>query len=123
MNVLIVDDDKEESLILETHLENSGYKSVVYNLPKEALREIQKQDSTPDILIVDLNMPEVNGIQLVVKMREFGLDIPVILTCTDPDKTLLDKTLDMGLNYILHKPIQKEELLGQIEELKDEFNL
>ncbi|MDH5580657.1 MAG: response regulator [Bdellovibrionales bacterium] len=123
LKFLIVDDDKEESLLIQTHLENCGYSFDVYNFPKEALVKIQKRENEPNILIVDLNMPEINGIQFVTKMRDAGLDIPVILTCTDPDKELVDKTINMGLDRILHKPIQKDELLAEIKEIQEEYDL
>ncbi len=123
LTILVVDDDPEESAIIEVFLKSLGHDSVAFNEPVKALHSLQKQEIQPEILIVDLNMPEINGLDFIRKMREFGWDLPTILTCTDPDRDLLNEVLDMGLGEILHKPIQKSELEQELQEIIEEYDV
>lgn len=123
IEITIVDDDKEEAAIINTFLVKEGYTPTCIYSAEKALETITIKKQIPQILIVDLNMPEMNGLDFIKELQKSGYDLPIILTCTDPDKELMDQVLDLGIGEILHKPISKNELLTEIKEIIEEFGL
>ena len=76
MRVLVVDDDRIGARMVEFLLSEQGYTVVTAESADAALVEIEQQ--LPDLLLLDVNLPEINGFELYTQLRERGLDIPVI---------------------------------------------
>ncbi|MGM0410144.1 MAG: response regulator transcription factor [Bacillota bacterium] len=124
--ILIVEDEKKIARIMELEISHEGHEvAVVYN-GKEAIDKIKNEDF--DLLILDIMLPEINGMEVCNRIREFS-DIPIIMV-TAKDTTA-DKVegLDKGADDYITKPFDADELLARIRALlrrnfnKEEKNL
>ena len=75
--VLIVEDDKNQRLLYEQELKLEGYDVVTASDGKDALEKIQEQ--LPDLIIMDINMPKMDGIETMGKILGKNREIPVII--------------------------------------------
>lgn len=108
--ILIVDDNKINQLVTQKVLEQNGMKHECADNGLEAVEIVEK--TTFDAILMDINMPVLNGIDASKKIREFNKNVPIIaLTATDYDH--LDSTLfDSGINDAIVKPYDTEQLLA-----------
>ncbi len=110
--ILIAEDEKDLGKAEKKILEINKYKVKLVQNGKEAL-EATKQD-TYDVIILDIMMPVMNGIEALKEMRKMGLDTPIILLTA---KTQVDdkvEGLDAGADDYLTKPFNMKELLARI---------
>ena len=109
--ILIVDDDASIRKFLKLSLENSSYIVTVAENGKEALKTIH--NDKPDIVILDLNLPDFSGKELLQLIKK-DFSIPVImLTVEDSDEKKVE-LLDFGADDYLTKPFSIQELLARI---------
>ena len=82
--ILLVEDDKNQRLLYEQELRHEGYEVVAASNGKEALEEVQEK--LPDIVIMDINMPKMDGIEamgrILVKTRRFRLSLTLLIAIT-----------------------------------------
>ncbi|KAB7705579.1 response regulator [Bacillus aerolatus] len=110
--ILIVEDEMKIARLLSLELEYEGYETDTAETGKEALQKI-KSDSW-DLILLDIMIPELSGIEVLRRLREDDDLTPVIfLTAKD---TTLDKVsgLNQGANDYVTKPFSTEELLARI---------
>ena len=109
--VMMVDDDPLMLEVVQTFLEEAGYTSfVTTSKPTEALALIgQKQ---PDILLLDLMMPELNGFKILEALREHEhlRYMPVIILTAESDPEARLRALELGATDFLTKPVDPSEL-------------
>ncbi len=77
MKVLVVDDEKNILKLYQAELEDEGYTVVTANSGKEAIEVFEKEN--PDIVTLDILMPDMDGIQVLRQMKEKKPQIPVIM--------------------------------------------
>ena len=75
--ILVVEDDKNQRLLYEQELRLEGYEVVTASDGKDALERIQEQ--LPDLIIMDINMPKMDGIETMGKILGKNKEIPVII--------------------------------------------
>lgn len=68
------------------------------------------EEFKPDIIITDIEMPKINGLEMSAKIRECDLDIPIILTTAFNDEDIFLKAIDIGIDKFLVKPIDSKQL-------------
>lgn len=78
MKLLIVDDDLNIQRLYKEELEEEGYDVVIASTGKDALEMFEKEN--PDIVTLDILMPDIDGISLLRKMKEQRPDIPIIMS-------------------------------------------
>ncbi len=78
MKLLIVDDDLNVQRLYKEELEEEGYNIVIASTGKEALEKFEQEN--PDIVTLDILMPDIDGISLLRKMKEQRPDIPIIMS-------------------------------------------
>ena len=114
MKILVVDD--EELLVkgIRFNLQNEGYDVITGNTGLEALQLAQSHD--PDLIILDVMMPEMDGLTACGKIREFS-NVPIILLTAKTDD--MDKLMgfDVGADDYLTKPFNILELKARIRAL------
>ena len=110
--ILISEDERELNKALKTILEISGYEVKATFNGKEAL-QATKEDNF-DVIILDVMMPIMDGLEAVRLMRESGVKTPIIMLTAK--STIDDKVegLDNGADDYLTKPFEKKELLARI---------
>ncbi len=114
-NVLVVDDDIAICEALERNLRNEGFTVRVSHNGKDAILSIEQDP--PDILVLDINMPKINGLEVVKYLRREQNMLPIcILSAKDEvnDRVL---GLESGADDYLIKPFSFSELLARIKAL------
>ena len=120
-HILVADDDSQICEALERSLRYEGYKVVTVQDGGLAISEIE--ENPPSLLVLDINMPEVDGIQVTRYVRSVGIDIPIcILSARDEVKDRV-AGLEAGADDYLTKPFAFEELLARIKALLRRNNI
>ncbi|MEW6989985.1 response regulator [Colwelliaceae bacterium 6441] len=78
---------------------------------------LEKLTQIPDVLLLDIRMPKMNGIELVRKLREQKSQLPILMLTTFDDSDLFMQSLQAGANGFLLKDVSLEKLVGAIETL------
>lgn len=113
--ILLVDDEERIINFLRAKLKISGYDVLVATNGAEALEQFQTHD--PDLVVLDLVMPKMDGFEVLKELRSFS-SVPVIILSAkraDVDKI---KGLHLGADDYLPKPFNPDELLARIEAVK-----
>jgi two-component system, OmpR family, KDP operon response regulator KdpE len=109
--ILVVDDEPQITRVLRTSLSSQGYDIRVANNGETAL-EIMK-DWTPDLVITDLAMPQMDGVELCRKVRASGRTPIIVLSVRGEERTKVS-ALDAGADDYVTKPFGMEELLARV---------
>ena len=113
--VLIVDDEPRILKFLDLKLKASGYEVLTANNGPEALAQVQAQE--PDLLILDVVMPGMDGFETLKQVRAIS-SIPVIILSAREANTDKIKGLKMGADDYLAKPFNPDELVARIEAVR-----
>ena len=114
MRLLIIDDSTVNNIILQNLLEDMGYEVNTALNAKEAF-EIIKEFS-PDIILLDLMMPEISGFDLLRRFRKEQINIPVVVVSAFNDNEYKRKAKELGAKDYLLKPVDKKTLASCLEE-------
>lgn len=118
--ILLADDEKDLSKAIGTILRYSNYDvDIVYN-GKEAVEKVN--ENIYDLLILDIMMPVMDGIQALKEIRKNNIKTPIILLTAKSQVDDKVEGLDSGANDYLTKPFDKKELLARIRVLTREIN-
>lgn len=110
-HILVVDDESQITRVLRTSLSTHGYDIRVANDGETAL-EIMK-DWAPDLVITDLAMPNVDGLELCRRLRT-TTQVPIIVLSVRGEERTKVKALDAGADDYVTKPFGMEELLARV---------
>jgi EAL domain-containing protein (putative c-di-GMP-specific phosphodiesterase class I) len=111
--VLLVDDEAELLDVLSRGLRKRGHEVETTGSPREVLELIAKKDF--DVVVSDISMPEMDGIQLLRAVRERDLDLPVVLMTGSPSIETAIRAVELGALRYLQKPFRADELEGVVE--------
>ena len=113
--ILLVEDDKKISELVKQSLLNEGY-FVDQSFDGESgyYKIIEDQ---PDLVILDILMPKMNGYKVCAKVREIGVTTPIIMLTAKSGEYDVEEGLDTGANDYLRKPFSIVELLARIRKL------
>lgn len=115
-NLMIVDDDTDILLTYNLLLDSCGYDVRVFSDPIEALVHFAKNSSLYDLLILDIRMPRLNGIQLFQAVKSINPNIKVIfVSCLDATPELVSLLSEVKQHEILRKPIDNEHLIETVQ--------
>ena len=110
-NILVVEDDKAIRHLITTTLEMQGYQFHMAKNGKEAIAETVSYH--PDVIILDLGLPDLDGIDYIRKVREWTQS-PIIVVSARSEDTDKIQALDSGADDYLTKPFSVDELLARI---------
>ena len=110
--ILIVEDEKKIARFVELELKHEGYETEWSGNGREALNKILENEF--DLIVLDVMLPELDGIEVCRKAREAGVRTPIIMLTAKDD--VMDKVtgLDNGADDYMTKPFAIEELLARI---------
>jgi len=109
--VLVIEDEKSISYFISTVLNNNGYESMQARSGSEALSMISSH--CPDLIILDLGLPDMDGIALIKAIREW-FSIPIVVVSARDHERNKVAALDMGADDYITKPFGTGELLARI---------
>lgn len=111
-HVLVVDDDQQVLSTIARILKRSSFEPIVASNGKDAVGLLERYSFA--VILTDVNMPTMNGVDFLKKIREFDLDVPVLLITGDPSiKTAVSAVKYGAFRYLL-KPIQPGELTESV---------
>ena len=113
--ILVVDDEPGIVFLLQTKLENAGFKVLTANSGLEAL-DVIKEQGLPHLAIVDIVMPDMNGIEFCKTVGEFS-DLPIILLTSIKDEDVVVQAIDAFAEDYITKPFRPRELLARIRRI------
>jgi DNA-binding NtrC family response regulator len=113
MSVLVVDDDPIVLASCRRILEAEGIPLETASSVAEALQIMARRAF--GLLIVDLKMPEQDGLQLLARVRETGVPVPVIVMSGYPTSDTVQSSLESGAYAFVAKPFTPEELLASVQ--------
>ena len=113
--VMIVDDDKIMRMLLKKFVENAGYEALEAEDGEAALTKIA-EGPAPDLLVSDINMPKMNGLELVKGLRNtLGLlDLPVIMLTTESSDKSQELAFQLGADDYVIKPFKGPLVMARI---------
>tara|TARA_Y100000590_G_C15691913_1_gene1003723 strand:- start:408 stop:1100 length:693 start_codon:yes stop_codon:yes gene_type:complete len=112
--ILIIDDDQELTDLLEEFLSDFKYKTVVYHEPLAALKYLEK--NTIDLILLDIMLPEMDGFQVLRKIRE-SAETPVMMLTAKGEVSDKVVGLELGADDYLPKPFEPRELVARIQSI------
>ena len=110
--VLLVDDDPEICRFLAMLLEIEGYQPRVATGAEEALAACQGE--VPAAILVDIAMPDMDGLQLCRTLRQRGVTCPILVVSARPGHELTRKALEAGADEFIRKPFDNADLLSRL---------
>ena len=110
--VLLVEDDMVSAALMEGFLNEAGYEVVAVGDGADALIEIGKRRF--DLLLLDINVPTLNGLQFFEVMMQKGFDTPAVFVTGSAGAEVEARSLELGAADFLRKPIRRETLLPRI---------
>jgi CheY-like chemotaxis protein len=113
ISILVVEDDHDSRQLVARFLKNNGYTVTPAEDGVSALLQLVKQHF--DLIISDVNMPNLNGFKLLEMKDQKGIETPVIFLTSRSDPEDMDKGLGLGAADYITKPTKKEILLAKVK--------
>ena len=111
-HVLVVDDDKVIRDLLRRLLEPEGYRVATASDGDEGLGHVSH--AMPDLVLLDLKMPGMNGVEFLRRFREEHADIPVVVVTGYPDSDMMNRAMRYGPITLLAKPVDRGQLVRSV---------
>lgn len=115
ITVAVVDDDIIIQSLVTTVLQETGWLIKAYNNGKEFIDNLS--DNNPDLVFLDLMMPEMDGFQVLQYLRTEGVKLPIIILSALSQQETVVKAMGFGVRSYLIKPIKPEMLINKTAEL------
>jgi len=115
LSILVVDDDEDTRKLLTRFLEDSGYKITLANDGIDAL--IQLSQNNYDLVISDIQMPNLDGFKFIEIKNQKGILTPVIFLTSQTSQEDEVKGLELGASDFIKKPVKKDLLLLRIRKI------
>ncbi|MBA6262941.1 MULTISPECIES: response regulator transcription factor [unclassified Colwellia] len=120
INVALVDDQQLVRQGIAGLLSLSDDISIIWQAENgEHAQEMLASEMIPDVLLLDIRMPKVNGIELVKILRSQGSTLPILMLTTFDDSELFMQSLQAGANGFLLKDVSLEKLVNAVKTLAD----
>lgn len=112
--VLVVEDSPAvASVLLDRILPAGGYQSALATDRDSALASIKQR--TPDLILLDLQLPGASGLEILEELRSWGMSVPVIMMTAHGSEKTVAQALRLGIQDYVIKPFSADELLARVE--------
>jgi two-component system KDP operon response regulator KdpE len=112
LKILVVDDEPPIRKLLRTGLGTQGYSISEIANARDAYEHLRREK--PDLVILDLGLPDRNGLELLRQLRDEGLEVPVVILSSRTDETGIVQALELGADDYVTKPFGMNELIARI---------
>ncbi|GAA4271829.1 ATP-binding protein [Aquimarina gracilis] len=106
--ILVAEDNKINQIVTKNLLDLIGYECTIVENGFNALQMVQKEDF--DLILMDLNMPYLNGVEATKRIREFDQTTPIIALTASELSEVKEECMSIGMNDIINKPLDKNDL-------------
>ena len=110
--ILIVDDERDIAEVLGDRLEAYGYDVRVAYSAKECYAAVG--ESEPDLIMLDIQMPEISGMEALVALRTHHPKVPVLMVSASAVQSVARESLQKGAAGFLRKPFDPEEVMSKV---------
>jgi two-component system, chemotaxis family, chemotaxis protein CheY len=111
--ILIIDDSSFQRGIIRKTLQQSGYETIEAKDGREGL--LRAVDAAPDLILLDLVMPEIDGFTVLTELHNQGITVPVLVLTADIQEMTRDQCLALGAAGFLNKPVKAENLITAVQ--------
>jgi two-component system alkaline phosphatase synthesis response regulator PhoP len=112
--ILVVEDDKDFLFILQTNFSNEGFSVLAAKDGKEGLDLVGKEK--PDLIILDILMPNMDGIEMAKQMKEKGINIPIIFLTNVSDTDRISKAEQIvPSDYIIKSDMSVDKIVAHVK--------
>lgn len=118
VSVLVADDDSACRLTLRDIFEPQGFETVLASDGQEALEIVQR--ARIDIAVFDVHMPKLTGIETLLMIRQFNLQLPVILITADSSDIVLRQAFQARAYSVIPKPVNRNIVLHTLKRALDQ---
>jgi two-component system KDP operon response regulator KdpE len=112
VKILVVDDEPPIRKLLRVGLGTEGYSVSEAGNAKAAVEQVREE--RPDLIVLDLGLPDMAGHDLLARWREEGLELPIVILSSRTDETGIVKALELGADDYVTKPFGMKELVARI---------
>jgi putative two-component system response regulator len=117
--ILIVDDKTSNILVMQRILQQEGYQNVASTTdPREIIDQLRV--FRPDLIVLDLMMPKVDGYAVIVQLRGWNADdeyLPILVVTADASRAAKQKALTLGANDFITKPVDATDVILRVRNL------
>ena len=111
--ILVAEDEADMAMGLRDNLEFEGYEVIVVGDGEAALQAVT--DHNPDLLLLDIMMPKVDGLEVCNQVRQRGLTIPILMLTAKAQEIDIVRGLEVGADDYISKPFSIREVLARIK--------
>lgn len=120
-SIAIVDDDVPVLKALKRLLSGRGHETTIYGSAREFLAALT--ESRPDCLILDLQMPDISGLEVLQQLKRRGILLPTIMITAHGGKEIAERCVAAGAIALLPKPLQNGPLFAAISKARSHARL
>jgi DNA-binding response OmpR family regulator len=113
--ILVIDDSPTLRKLLRFYLKKKGYSVHEAHNGKVGLDFIAKEAF--DLIILDMNMPVMNGLEVLETLKREGFSVPILILSADKEEESKAAGIAFGASYYLTKPFKPEEVIARIEDI------
>lgn len=115
--ILLIEDDEKVLKLTKRILESNGYSVTSYSLPLDALKQIRSKYNKFDLMISDVIMPQMNGLDLADKIRKYNAEMKTIFMSGYTGDSLKLHGLSLSVINFIQKPFSPSELLAYVKKI------
>lgn len=121
-NVLIVDDDEDDQYLIQAAFQKDSDRYSLHFASDgiDVLEDIESPRFLPDLILLDLNMPIMNGFEVLQHLKKSSLyrHVPVVILTTSENQDDIDQAYELGANSFITKPINHQSLVDLAEQVR-----
>ncbi len=115
IEIVVIEDEEDILELVEYHLQKSGYETMGFLSTKNVEQFLAEE--RPALMIVDRNLPDIEGSEFIAKLRKDGCNIPVIFLTAKDEESDLEEGFERGGDDYITKPFRPKELILRVEAL------
>jgi len=113
--IMVVDDEVKACELLERFLERKGYDVITFYSGEKALENVKYE--SPDVILLDIKMPGMDGIEVLRNIRQFDKDVGIIMVTAMNDEATGKEATRLGANDFITKPVDLDHLETSIRKI------
>ncbi|MBT3604013.1 MAG: response regulator [Candidatus Latescibacteria bacterium] len=113
--ILIVDDEPDIAEVLGDRLEAEGYEIRIVHRAKACYAAVV--EDAPDLILMDIQMPEISGMEALVEMKTHHPQIPILMVSASTTQTVAQEAINRGAVGFLLKPFEPADLMQKVTEV------
>jgi two-component system, OmpR family, KDP operon response regulator KdpE len=113
VKILVVDDEPPIRRLLRTGLGTQGYS--IAEVENAGQAQAYLKNDKADLVVLDLGLPDRNGLELLKDLRQAGIDVPVVVLSSRTDEAGIVQALELGADDYVTKPFSMNELIARIK--------